>query len=581
MQTHFAKLIPLFFLLFSAMPVVSALEDADARTQEKEKSYSRHKVFHNLNGYTFAGGIGDYAELNQFSVIVVHKGKIVAVGDEELVTKYEGARQYDLRGQTVIPGIVDAHGHIQSLGENLVQIDLRGMNSRTAAVAKVANYAHDHQDLPWLIGRGWNQELWPDRRFPSKKDLDEVVSDRPVWLVRIDAHAGWANSKALELAGITKDTLDPPGGQIIRDSEGNPTGVLIDTAMNMVQNVMPPISDEQLRQAVNLAFEHLLELGITQVHDAGVDKRGLDLFKELSEDKRLPLRVNAMISARDPALMDLLAEGPFRDAYDRLQINSVKLYGDGALGSRGAALIEPYSDDEDNTGLLVTPEEDLMPLFGAIHQAGFQINYHAIGDRSNKLALDTFAEIFALEAEQEEAWQTDPRHRVEHAQVVRVGDIPRFLELGIIPSMQPTHATSDMNMAEDRVGSERIAGAYAWRSFLDQGSLIAAGSDFPVELANPFYGIHAAVTRQDRDNQPVEGWYPEQRMTIEEAIRSFTIDAAYAGHLESRTGSLEAGKWADFLVLSADPFQAKPENLWRIRVEQTWVAGERHFQRSH
>lgn len=556
---------------------------AHAETEkDKEKNAQAVTVFHNLNGYTFSGEPGENAVLKTFQVLAVKDGRVVAIGDEELLEELVIDRRYDLRGRTVLPGLIDSHGHILSLGSNLIQVDLRDLTSRTHAVAAVANYAHAHQDLNWILGRGWNQELWPDRRFPSRNDLDEVISDRPVWLVRVDAHAGWANSKALELAGINKDTIDPPGGQIIRDSEGNPTGVLIDTAMQLVQQVMPPVDEEQLVESAKLAFAHILELGITQVHDAGVNARELALFKRLAENDELPVRLHSLIAASEPALPELVAAGPYRSDNDRLQVRGVKVYGDGALGSRGAALIEPYSDDEENTGLLVTPEEQVKAIFELVHNHGFQINYHAIGDYTNRLALDEFSALLAEEIGADDTlstWKNDPRHRVEHAQIVRVEDIPRFLELGIIPSMQPTHATSDMNMAEDRVGSERIAGAYAWRTFLDQGSLIAAGSDFPVELANPFYGIHAAVTRQDRENQPVEGWYPEQRMTVHEAIRSFTIDAAYAGHFDDVTGTLEAGKWADFIIVDQDPFAIDASDLWRIRVLHTFVGGDHSYRR--
>ncbi|EGN75146.1 Putative TIM-barrel fold metal-dependent hydrolase [Idiomarina sp. A28L] len=555
------------FLFTGALSVSSA----QAVSSAQESGFENHTVFHNFNGYTFTGSPGKTARLLSFTVMVIADGKIVDTGNQQLIEQYEGARKINLLGRTVLPGLIDSHGHISSLGENLSLVDVRGTTSRTQAVAAVANYAHKNQHHEWIVGRGWNQELWPDRRFPTRQDLDEVINDRPVWLVRVDAHAGWANSKALEMAGINDDTVDPPGGQIIRDSSGKATGVLIDTAMAMVQQALPIATDEQLTDINNKAFEHLLSLGITQVHDAGVDARRLGIFRDLAAEGELPLRVNAMIASSEPTLAELLAAGTFRSADDMLQINSVKVYGDGALGSRGARLIEPYSDDEGNTGLLINPEERVRELFTVTHNSGFQINYHAIGDYTNRLALNEFERLPASEHEY--------RHRVEHAQIVSMDDIPRFLALNIIPSMQPTHATSDMNMAEDRVGSERIAGAYAWREFLDQGSLIAAGSDFPVELANPFYGIHAAVTRQDRDNQPVEGWYPEQRMSLQEALRSFTLDAAYAGHLDNVTGTLEPGKWADFIVLDQNPMRIKPEDLWRIRIEYTFVAGKKVYKR--
>lgn len=537
---------------------------------------AQSQIYHNFTGYTFAQGHGEKAVLRSFSHMVVDdEGKIVAIGDQSLLDEYEDAVQVNLAGRTVLPGLIDAHAHVQTLGENLIQVDLRGINNRTATIAKVVNYADANLELEWIIGRGWNQELWPNREYPTRYNLDELINDRPVWLTRVDAHAGWANSLALELAGIDATTEDPDGGQILRDDNGEPTGILIDSAMQLVTDIMPAISTDIRREAISQAQKHILQHGITQVLDAGVSANGLEDFRVLNEQGKLKLRINAMVAATEPQLDSILSEGIYTSDNHRLRIGNVKIYGDGALGSRGARLIEPYSDEESNYGLLVTPEERVRDLFSQVHDAGFQISYHAIGDYSNQLALDEFERL--LEQPDDLQDLAEFRHRIEHAQIVQVGDIPRFRQLGIIPSMQPTHATSDMNMAEDRVGSERIAGAYAWRSFLGQGSIIAAGSDFPVELVNPFYGIHAAVTRQDRNNDPVDGWYPEQALTLLEALRSFTIDAAYSGFAEDYSGSLETGKYADFIIIDRDPLHIQSADLWKVRVLATYVAGERVF----
>ncbi|MCL5050342.1 MAG: amidohydrolase, partial [Firmicutes bacterium] len=438
------------------------------------------QLYHNFTGYTFSGQDRAALDLHSFNHMLVENGKIVATGNANLAQQFPDARSVNLQGRIVLPGLIDAHGHIHGLGENLVQVDLRGINNRTATVAKVANYADANLELEWVLGRGWNQVNWPTRDYPNRQDLDEVINDRPVFLVRIDAHAAWVNTHALELAGIDKDTPDPDGGQILRDSDGVATGILIDTAMELVRQHIPEPTQEARLQAVNMAQQHLLELGLTQVLDAGASAAQLDDYRQLNERGELKMRVNAMISASDPSLNELLSAGVYESDNQKVRIGNVKMYGDGALGSRGARLIEPYSDEPDNYGLLITPAERVRALFEDIHQAGFQISYHAIGDYPNQLALDEFARIIENDASIDSLSQY--RHRIEHAQIVRVEDIPRFSELGIIPSMQPTHATSDMNMAEDRVGSERIAGAYAWRSFIDSGSIIAAGSDFPVEL---------------------------------------------------------------------------------------------------
>ena len=528
-------------------------------------------VLSDIKGY----GFDDKRQLQTFSVLVFddESGKVLARGDTAITKQYPQATQLTAKGLTLLPGLIDGHGHVLGLGENLAQAELRGTDSEHAAVAAVARFAADNKDAVWIIGRGWNQVLWPTKQFPTHASLDEVLSDKPVYLKRIDAHAGWANSKALALAGISKDTLDPPGGEIVRDSKGNPTGVLIDNAMNLLEQHIPePDSSDKIR-ALQAAFKHLLALGITSVHDAGVDTDVVKLYQQLAAEHKLPLRIYPMLSARDPQLPGWLEAGIIDDPTDFLDIRSVKIYGDGALGSRGAALIQPYTDKPEQKGLLVTQPDKLTQIMQLTIAAGFQTNVHAIGDLANRLVLDRFEQLVP------ESQRAASRHRIEHAQIVSPKDIPRFASLHILPAMQAVHATSDKNMAGDRLGVARLRGAYAWRSFIDQGSIIVGGSDFPVELANAFHGIHASVTRQDHNNQPPAGWLPEQRLTLTEALRSFTVDAAYGAFQEQSMGTLAPGSWADFILVDQDIFNIAPERLWQVEVEQTYVNGKQLFIR--
>ncbi len=522
-------------------------------------------VLTNVNGYTpTAWG------LQQFSTMVIDDGgRIVAVGSEDLLGDQGPTVVIDAGGKTVLPGLIDAHAHVYGLGFAKSTLDLVGVQSLAAATKRIGDYAKSNPNVRWIQGRGWNQVLWPVKKFPTAADIDSVVSDRPVWLRRIDGHAGWANSAALRIAGVDDDTPDPIGGKIIRDQRGHATGVLIDKAMNLMVRHVPEPDKNDYRRAIKTAIDSLVAEGITGVHDAGIDLTNVEVYLSMADIDELDMRIYAMLGgARD--VLDAVGKPLRGQGNDRLDIAAVKLYADGALGSRGAALLEPYSDDAENRGLPFWTQDELNAFVAKANTLGFQVGIHAIGDRGNRMALDAFAHAQGNEL-------SLLRNRVEHAQIIALDDIPRFAELGVIASMQPTHATSDKNMAEDRVGPERIRGGYAWRRLLDSGAVIASGSDFPVELSNPFHGLYAAISRQDRDGQPTGGWYPDQALTRIEALHSFTLAAAYAAHQEDRMGSLEPGKWADFIVIDHDYFEIPVDEIDDIRVLQTWVGGKKVF----
>lgn len=522
-------------------------------------------ALHNVTGYTSTD-----SGIQSFSVLVFDDaGRVLATGGDEVLSDYPDAEQIDGGGRTVLPGLTDAHAHLYSQGFLKISLDLAGVATLEQAVADIEAFAAANPRADWILGRGWNQVLWPVQEFPTAADIDAVVSDRPVWLRRIDGHAAWANSAALELAGIDEDTPDPIGGLIVRDDNGRATGVLVDRAMYLVERHVPEPDRDDIREAYLEAVSSLLALGMTGMHDAGVDIAEMEVLMSMADNDELDMRVYVMISDSGPNL-DAIARPIVAYGNDRVDIRSVKLYSDGALGSRGAAMIEPYSDDAENRGLPFYTQDELDALVIKANDMGFQVGIHAIGTLGNRMALDAF--------ERAQDGQPSPlRNRVEHAQIVTLDDIPRFAELGVIASMQPIHATSDMNMAEDRVGPDRIRGGYAWRRMLDTGAVLASGSDFPVERPSPFFGLYAAVTRQDRGGMPESGWYADQALTRAEALHSFTLGAAYAAHQEDRLGSLEPGKWADFIVIDRDYFEIPAEQIDDIVVLETWVGGERVY----
>jgi predicted amidohydrolase YtcJ len=524
----------------------------------------------NVNGYT----LDSHGKLQHFQALLVDQGKVVATGSHaELASRAGDAKVIDGHGKTLLPGLIDAHGHVLELGYARNSVDLVGTKSLDEALAKVKAYAKAHPDAKWILGSGWNQEIWKLGRFPTAKELDTAVADRPVWLSRVDGHAGWANSAAIKLAGIDKASKDPSGGRIERDAGGNPAGVFVDGATALINAKVPPPTPQQKIAALDAALAEMASVGLTGVGDAGIDLANYELYRQYADQHKLTARIYAMILGTGDDFDTISKNGPLIGyGNDFLTVRTVKLFADGALGSRGAAMLAPYSDDPHNRGLLFLKPAELTADIGKALGKGYQVAIHAIGDHANREVLDSYAA----------AYRTHPdgialRNRVEHAQIVSLEDIPRFVPLRLIASMQPTHATSDMNMAEDRIGHERIKGAYAWQRFLKQGTIVAGGSDFPVESPNPFYGLYSAITREDHAGQPPGGWYPDQDMTPAEALRAFTLDAAYAEHAEKTLGTLEPGKWADFILVDHDIFKDPATKIWNTKVLQTWVGGKQVY----
>jgi hypothetical protein len=517
--------------------------------------------------------------------VAVRGDRVLAVGTTSAIDRHVGrdTEVVELEGKTLIPGLIDSHVHFVGLGNRLLQLDARNVRDKDEILERVAEHASRARPGEWIEGRGWDQNRWTVKEFPTKEELDAVSGTSPVFLRRVDGHAAWVNSRALEIAGITKDTEDPPGGQIVRYANGEPAGTLIDNAFRLVSQHIPPLSEEQKRRAIELAIDECLAAGLTSVHEAGGFREDIELYQEMMEEDAFDLRVYEFLrwptdEQKLPhtyeSLDFYLDKGPQVGLHDnRLTIRGIKMSVDGALGSRGAAFLEPYVDDPENRGVFRLSEEEVEETILRGLRAGFQVTTHAIGDHANRMVLG------AMERALAEAQVDDARLRIEHAQILHADDVPRFAKLGVIPSMQPTHCTTDMHWAEERVGAARTTYAYAWRSLLDSGVRIAGGSDAPVEPVQPLKGIYAAVTRQDEEGWPEGGWHPEQKVSREEALRMFTLDAAYSVFEEDLKGSLEPGKLADLVVLSKDILSIPAEEILTTEVESTYLGGRLVFAR--
>ncbi|MES2498348.1 MAG: amidohydrolase [Pseudomonadota bacterium] len=524
----------------------------------------------NANGYTFDAK----GQLIRFNALVIDdQGKVAKLLDRNEKRPEKLDYRLDARGRTVIPGLIDAHGHVMGLGEMALSLDLSATKSLAEAQAALRKYAADRPTPPWIRGGGWNQERWALGRFPTAADIDAVTPGRPVALNRVDGHALLANSAAMAAAGITAATKDPAGGRIERDAKGNPTGVFVDAAQELILKAVPAMLPRDRDAALAKAQDILLGYGITATADMGTSSDDWQVMRRAGDTGRLRVRIISYAGGI-PTLLAIAGTGPTPWLYDgRLRMIGVKLYDDGALGSRGAWLKAPYADAKGQRGLQFLEDAKLRNLMSRAAMDGFQTAVHAIGDAANAQVLDAIDELAAT-------YKGDRRWRIEHAQIVDPADLPRFAKNGVVASMQPVHQTSDRQMAEARLGPARLGGAYAWQAMIDNKVPLAFGSDYPVESPNPFPALAAAISRQDPTGQPPGGWQPQQIVTLADAFRAYTVTAAYAGFAEQRIGSLTPGHMADFLILDRDIFTAGLSDLRAAKPLETWIGGKRAWTAS-
>ena len=519
----------------------------------------------------------------QAQAIAIQSDRILAVGSNEEINAHRGEQTeiIDLEGKTALPGLIDSHMHFPDLGKRTKQLFLDETKSPQEVIDIVQAVVAKKEPGEWVMGQGWHTATWKTDEYPDNTELSQVSPDNPVYLTGMAIHAAWVNDEALRLAGITKDTPDPPGGKILRHPEtGEPTGILLEKATDFLgYDFLPPETRETKKANIRSSVETALKLGLTEVHDAGTDAETIEIYKELLEEGNLKVRLYVMYLVPDGGeILDEYIQTPPEIGLGdhRLTLRSIKAFADGALGARGAALIEPYSDDPETTGMIQNSEDELYKILSKSMKAGYQVCLHAIGDRGNRNVLD------AAEKVQAENPGADPRTRIEHAQILTPEDIPRFARLGVIPSMQPVQCTMDIGFAESRVGPERMKSAYAWKSLLESGAIIPASADtpaFPVHFTNPLWGIYAAVTRQTNDGNPPGGWYPEEKVSRMDALKMYTIHGAYAAFEEDLKGSLSPGKLADVTVLSKDILSVPATEILETEVLMTVVGGKVEYKR--
>ena len=514
--------------------------------------------------------------------IAVKAGKILFVGSNQDAKAYQAnqTRIVDLKGNTVVPGLTDAHYHLAGVGAREMNLNLEGTSSLEEFLARVKERVDKTKPGDWVTGRGWIETFWKPQAFPTRFDLDKISPNNPVFLTRADGHASVANSAALKIAGIDKNTPNPFGGEFLKNAQtGELTGMLIDSAQGRVGSHLPRGDNDESEQALLIGVKRSIELGWCEVQIPGNGLNEIELIKKLFKEGKIKLRIYDAVSGPGPSSQKLLADGPLIGAFDNhFTVRGIKAYMDGALGSRGAALLEPYSDAPNTSGFFTTKESDLLPMFIEALKKGIQVETHAIGDRGNRTILDLYEKAFkAVPSDQRKV--REPRWRVEHSQIVNPTDIPRFAKLGVIPSMQPSHAIGDLHFAPSRLGMARLEGAYAWQSFITSGSIIPGGSDAPVERGEPMIEFYAAVARKDQKGFSGEGWHPEQAVTREQALKMFTIWAAYAAFEEGIKGSLEPGKLADLTVLSADIMKIAEPEILKTSCVMTVIGGEIVFEK--